>query len=72
MTRRFVSLHLWTHVANKLRRESRNVFEHAHGPLERSIALGIEDRIVDYDSIYALVAIGKLDLVFESFWCNFS
>lgn len=53
------------HVADQLWRETFDILVHADGPLEGTIALGVEDGVVDDHSIDGIVGVGVPELVLE-------
>ena len=53
------------HVADKLRRETLDVLEHAHGPLESLVSPGAEHWIVDHHAIDKLVVVGIAYFIFK-------
>ena len=55
------------HVADQLWRETLDVLVHADGPLEGAIALGVEDGVVNDDSIDSIVGVCVPEFVLEIF-----
>ena len=52
------------HVADKLRRQSFYILEQADCPLKSPISIVVEDRIVDYDTVDAVILVRTADFVF--------
>ena len=58
------------HVADQLGRETLDILVHADGPLEGTVALGVEDGVVDDHSVDGIVRVGVPELVLEVFTLN--